>query len=210
MEYQAILLGAGSGTRANLGYNKVFYKVDNEPILLRGAKNFILDNRCTRLVVACKKEELEFVKKLFKGVSKAVFVIGGETRNESVKNALKFIDSEYVLIHDGARPNYSIKLLDRVLDGLNNHDAIIPALKVTDTIKKVDNGVIEDTVDRELLYFVQTPQGFKTSLIKKAHDLAHDNMYTDDAMLIEKLTDAKTYIVQGEKTNIKYTDKEDF
>ena len=208
--YQLILLAAGNSTRSNLGYNKVLYTLENKPLIYKTAKNFIMDKRCNKIFLVCKEEELEIFKDIFKDVNNIEYVIGGKTRQESVSNALKYVDAEYVLIHDGARPNYTTSLVNNILNGLTSYNAVIPALKVTDTIKIVENNLVVKTISRELVRTIQTPQGFKTSLIKKVHLLATNNEYTDDSSMVEELSDEKVFVVDGEVNNIKYTKQEDF
>ena len=208
--YQAILLAAGNSSRSGLNYNKVLFTLDDKPLIYKSAQNFINDEKCNKIFLVCKKSELDTFKKIFSKENKIEYVIGGQTRQESVCNALNYVDSEYVLIHDGARPYYSQKLLFNIIEKFNTFNAVIPAMKVTDTIKVVEKGMVVKTIDREVLRTIQTPQGFKTSVIKLAHRLANKNNYTDDSSMVEELTNEKVCVIDGEKGNIKYTQKEDF
>lgn len=208
--YQAILLAAGNSSRSGLNYNKVLYTLDDKPIIYISALNFINDEKCNKIFLVCKSNELDTFKKIFEQENKIEYIIGGQTRQESVSNALKHVNSEYVLIHDGARPYYSKKLLDSIVKKLDKFNAVIPAMKVTDTIKIVESGIVIKTINREMLRTIQTPQGFKTSVIKLAHSLANKQDYTDDSSMVEELTNEKVCVIDGEKDNIKYTQKEDF
>lgn len=208
--YQAILLAAGNSSRSGLNYNKVLYTLDDKPIIYISALNFINDEKCNKIFLVCKSNELDTFKKIFEQENKIEYIIGGQTRQESVSNALKHVNSEYVLIHDGARPYYSKKLLDIIVNKLDEFNAVIPAMKVTDTIKVVESGIVIKTINREMLRTIQTPQGFKTSVIKLAHSLANKQDYTDDSSMVEELTNEKVCVIDGEKDNIKYTQKEDF
>jgi len=208
--YQAILLAAGNSSRSGLNYNKVLYTLDDKPIIYISALNFINDEKCNKIFLVCKSNELDTFKKIFEQENKIEYIIGGQTRQESVFNALKHVNSEYVLIHDGARPYYSKKLLDSIVNKLDEFNAVIPAMKVTDTIKVVESGIVIKTINREMLRTIQTPQGFKTSVIKLAHSLANKQDYTDDSSMVEELTNEKVCVIAGEKDNIKYTQKEDF
>lgn len=208
--YQAILLAAGNSSRSGLNYNKVLYTLDDKPIIYISALNFINDEKCNKIFLVCKSNELDTFKKIFEQENKIEYIIGGQTRQESVSNALKHVNSEYVLIHDGARPYYSKKLLDSIINKLDEFNAVIPAMKVTDTIKIVESGIVIKTINREMLRTIQTPQGFKTSVIKLAHSLANKQDYTDDSSMVEELTNEKVCVIDGEKDNIKYTQKEDF
>ena len=208
--YQVILLAAGDSSRSKLGYNKVLYTLEEKPLIYKTASNFINDERCNKIFLVCKENELDTFKEIFKDVNKIDYVIGGTTRQESVNNGLNHVDSDIVLIHDGARPNYSTTLVNNILEKLIDYKAVIPAIKVTDTVKVVKDGVVVKTIDREVLRYVQTPQGFNTSLIKKVHKEAKSNLYTDDSSMVEELSIEKVYVVEGEIGNIKYTRKEDF
>ena len=210
MEYQAIVLAAGNSTRSGLQYNKVLFEINKTSIIYLSTKNFINDMSCNKIFLVCKENDLLALKNIFEGVDKIEYVIGGETRQESVNNALNKVSSEYVLVHDGARPYFTAILLNRLMAKLKEVDAVIPVWSMTDTIKEVKNGVVVKTLKREVLKSVQTPQAFKTSILVKAHDNAISNLYTDDSSMVEELTDTKVYAIDGEYTNTKYTFKEDF
>lgn len=209
MTYQAILLAAGNSSRSALPYNKVLHLIEDKPIIYLSASNFINDERCNKILLVCKEEEINTFKEVFVGIDKIEYAIGGKTRQESVNNALTHIDSDYVLIHDGARPYYSNNLLNDIVDKLNDHNAVIPVIKVIDTLKVVKDNKVVKTLNREEVVRVQTPQGFKTSLIKMAHNKAIKNTYTDDSSMVEELNE-EVFVVEGETTNIKFTIKEDF
>ena len=208
--YQVILLAAGNSSRSGLNYNKVLYTLEDKPLIYKTSLNFINDDRCNKIFLVCKENEIDTFKNIFNEINKVEYVIGGNTRQESVNNGLKYVTSEYVLIHDGARPNYSINLVNNILEKLNTFNAVIPGLKVVDTIKEVKDNVVVKTINREVLRSVQTPQGFKTSLIKEVHQKALNNDFTDDSSMVELLSDEKVYVVEGEKNNYKFTEKEDF
>ena len=210
MEYQAIVLGAGNSTRSGLLYNKVLFELNNIPIIYLSTKNFINDVSCSKIFLVCKENDVKKMKEIFKSVDKVEYVIGGKTRQESVNNALSLVDSDYVLIHDGARPYFTPILLNRLIAKLKEYDAVIPVWTMTDTIKVVKNNIVVKTLKREELKRIQTPQAFKTRVIKEAHYLAKNNNYTDDASIVEDTLDTSIYAIDGEYTNIKFTFKEDF
>ncbi len=210
MEYQAIVLGAGDSTRSGLKYNKVLFEINNIPIIYLSTKAFIDDLSCKKIFLVCKEQDVQTMKKIFADIEKIEYVIGGSTRQESVSNALKNVDEEYVLIHDGARPYFTPILLNRLLAKLKECDAVIPVWTMTDTIKVVKDNIVVKTLKRDELKRVQTPQAFKTSIIKQAHALAKNKNYTDDSAMIEELLDVKIHTIDGEYTNIKFTFKEDF
>ena len=156
MEYQAIVLGAGNSTRSGLLYNKVLFELNNIPIIYLSTKNFINDVSCKKIFLVCKENDVKKMKEIFKSVDKVEYVIGGKTRQESVNNALSLVDSDYVLIHDGARPYFTPILLNRLIVKLKEYDAVIPVWTMTDTIKVVKNNIVVKTLKREELKRIQT------------------------------------------------------
>ena len=137
------------------------------------------------------------------------FIQGGATRQESVYNGLEAlpVESERVLIHDGARCLATPELFNRCAEVLQTCPGLIAAVPVKDTIKVVDpDGLIQDTPDRQQLWAAQTPQGFEVKLLKQCHDtgLSQGWAVTDDAALFEKCG-LPVHIVQGEETNLKIT-----
>lgn len=210
MQYQAIILAAGTGMRSMLPYNKVLYKIEDKEVIYHAAINFILDDRCDKIFLVCNKKDIADFKNIFLNISKIEYVIGGNTRQESTKKALAFVNFKYVLIHDGARPYVTKDLIDRLIDALKNNSAVLPGLKVTDTVKKVINNKVINTLDRDQLILVQTPQAFETKLIKMAHEMADHNNYSDDASLIELFTKESVFVIDGDINNKKLTIKEDF
>jgi 2-C-methyl-D-erythritol 4-phosphate cytidylyltransferase / 2-C-methyl-D-erythritol 2,4-cyclodiphosphate synthase len=115
---------------------------------------------------------------------------------------------ELVLIHDGVRALVETTLIDRVLDGLQKHDAVLPALPVTDTLKRVEDRAVAGTVDRTGLYRAQTPQGFRYPAILEAHRRFEGQSMTDDCALAEA-AGLEVAVVAGEETNLKITDRAD-
>ena len=160
------------------------------------------------------KTVLDHVKEAFKDFDRMVVVgprgdvQGGETRRDSVKNGLDVLDDDidYVLIHDGARPFVRKDVIERVKDALlSGADAVVPCVRPKDTIRTK-----EKTLDRSKLFAVQTPQGFKLSVIKKCYErvIADDVEVTDDASVAEYCK-IKVDIVEGDYANYKITTPED-
>ncbi len=140
-----------------------------------------------------------------------VVVAGGATRQQSVANGLQWVESTRVVIHDAARPFATAQAVLKVLDALENADAAVTAVPVDETLKKVDAGVVVGTIERTGLYRVQTPQAFRTPVLKRGHDQARSEGFeaTDDAQLIERWG-GTVAVVQGSRANIKITFAEDF
>lgn len=203
MKYQAIVLGGGKGNRANLGYNKILFKMkDGRTVLEKSCSIFFEDEDCEKVVVVLN-ENCPFSN------AKMIQTSGGENRYDSVMNGLKYVDSEYVLIHDGARPFVTKEDIDKLKNSLLNEDGAILVNKTVDTIKIVKDGYIIETPNRAYLYNALTPQGFKTEVLKKAYEEVNLTGITDDASVLEK-TGRKVKIVEGDVRNIKLTNEADF
>lgn len=204
MKYTCLLMASGKGERLGLGYNKVLYKMDNGlSIVENAARLFIDDVDCERLIVVGNDE----IERVNFNSEKVEFVRGGDLRMDSVFNGLKKVKSEYVLIHDGARPYLKKVHLEKIKVAVVEYKAVIMAVKAKDTIKLVDNGIIIDTLDRNHIYHAQTPQAFNTDLLKKAYKNASFEA-SDESILMEKMG-ISVHIVEGDHQNNKITFPED-
>lgn len=209
MKYSAVILAAGSGERVGLGYNKLLYMLKNQTMIETTVEVFEQDEDCQEIVLVISKKDEEVMHNLFK--ERVKFVFGGTTRQESSYNGVNVVKTEYVMIHDGARPYVSMQELERCKEGLEESDACLLMVPVKDTIKRVVDGRVEETFDRSTLMAALTPQCFKTTLIqtclKKA--ITSHTVFYDDASVVEKLSDVKVKAILGEYANIKITTKED-
>lgn len=203
IKYDAIVVASGKGTRLNLGYNKVFYKLDEDTTILDMASRcFVEDEDCQNVIVVTNEEEFDLVK----NNPKLVLVQGGKLRMDSVLNGLAKVKSDYVLIHDGARPYLDKHDLDNLKKALEDEEASILAVKAKETVKVVDDGYINKTLNRNQIYLAQTPQGFKTSTIINAFQKAKgvNIEFTDDASIAE-YSGIRVKIVEGSYRNNKIT-----
>lgn len=209
MMYSAIILCAGSGKRTGLGYNKMFYQLQGETVYEKTVNVFLHDKRCEEIIIVCKKEEQSHFKKILNKKCMK-FVEGGKERQDSVYEGLKHVTSDYVMIHDGARPFVKKDLLDRLVVGMEEHKAVLAMVPCKDTIKRVKDGKVVETLIRSELMQAQTPQAFDTVLIRNAYKEAIENniQATDDASMLE-LQGKDVYVVEGDYDNIKITTKED-
>lgn len=210
MDYSVIVLCAGKGSRSGLSYNKMLYRFENKTIYEMTMTTFLNDERCKQIVVVTKKDEIQELKNLVSS-NKIDYVIGGKERQDSVYNGLQVVKQPYVLIHDGARPYLKDKNIDDLLLCLKDNDACLLMVPVKDTIKICKEGNVVETLPRAMLMQAQTPQAFKTSLIKECYQLGKDNNFiaTDDASLVEKFMDVEVKVVMGSYDNIKITTPED-
>ena len=206
MFYDVVIVASGKGQRANLGYNKAFYKMkDGRTVLECSASLFIEDEDCKNIIVVTNEEYIEQVLKN----DKVICTIGGKERRNSVENGLNLVQSEYVLIHDAARPFLNKLSLEELKKELEISGACILAKKATDTIKVVENNKIIKTLDRNSIYMAETPQAFKSDLLKKCYKESENIIFTDDASLVESLG-YEVSIVEDKFNNKKLTNEMDF
>ena len=211
MDYSALIVAAGSGQRMGLGYNKVFYPLEEGvTVLQKTLQIFIEDYRCKQIVLVMSKENLPQAVE-DNGTKKILYVLGGKTRQESVFNGLMAVSENQVLIHDGARPYLKKESLDQLLVTLKTEKACILAVAVKDTIKEVNQGYIIKTPPRNQLMQAQTPQAFETTLIRESYKKARNanTEVTDDAQIVELFGDTKIKIIEGDYGNKKITTMED-
>jgi len=214
----AIILASGSGERMNLSLPKQFMELEGKTIMDYAIEAFEENNNIHEIILVTNPRYIDLTKeilskKIYKKISK--ILKGGKIRRESsfIGTASIEEDDATVLIHDGARPFVSQRIINDCLEALKKHSAVTVALPCVDTIIKIDNrNFIESTLDRNYIMRVQTPQGFRSGLIKKAHAMAlkEENLeVTDDCSLIEKYNLSEIYTVPGEERNIKITRPED-
>lgn len=204
----AIILASGTGSRVGGEIPKQFIKIKGKTILEYTIEAFEKNNNTDRIILVVHKDYLDFCKNFnFKKLYK--IVEGGKRRQDSSKIGVDLVEENdaKILIHDGARCFITNKIIDNCYEALNNYEAINTGIETTDTIVVVENNIMVNTLDRNKLISCQTPQGFKSSLIKKAHNLAIKNNIevTDDVSLITKLNLGKVFIVKGDNKNIKIT-----
>ena len=203
MKYDAIVVAGGKGNRADLGFNKVLFKMhNNKTVIENSIELFLNDDDCEKVILVIN-EAIKINNK------KVVYINGGNQRSDSVRNGLELVDSEYVLIHDGARPFLNKDTLEELKKKVEEKDAAILASKAIDTIKKIDGDKIIKTIDRKCIGLAQTPQGFKTSLIKECYAKMNNNYFYDDASVVEACN-KDVYVVFNEYDNHKLTSKKDF
>jgi 2-C-methyl-D-erythritol 4-phosphate cytidylyltransferase len=198
MTVAAVLVAAGSGARLGADVPKAFVPVGGRTLVEHALARFVRHVAHTVLVVPAGWESK---------VEASVIVAGGATRQESVEAGLRAVPDhvEFVLVHDVARPFVPEEVIVRVIAALRaGADAVVPGLPVTDTVKQVDSaGVVTGTVDRSQLVGVQTPQGFRRSVLLDAH-AAGPAGSTDDAALIEAMG-GRVVVVAGSPEAFKIT-----
>ncbi len=214
VQYEVVLPAAGSGKRMGAGRNKLFLELLEKPILIHTLEVFEQDENCTGIWLAVKPAERAVIQKMLEnyGISKVKGLPdGGAERQHSVHACMKEMGQvDIVLVHDAARPFITRDIIANLVQSAHNFGAAIAGVRAKDTMKKVRNGIIEETVDRESLWMIQTPQAFRFDLIVEAEDVAEKVGFlgTDEAMLVERLGH-EVHIVESNYENVKMTTKED-
>jgi 2-C-methyl-D-erythritol 4-phosphate cytidylyltransferase len=209
----AILVGAGSGSRLGADHPKAFVGLAGRPLLAESLERLDLSDWIDAIVVAAPPEWEEpaiLLAEELVASKVAAVVTGGATRAESVRNALAEVPDEalVVLVHDAARPLVDDTLLERVLAGLGEgYDGVVPGLPLRDTIKRVERGAVVETLPRDDLVAVQTPQAFLAERLRAAYagDLAGA---TDCASLVES-AGGRIGVVAGDPRLTKITTPDD-
>jgi 2-C-methyl-D-erythritol 4-phosphate cytidylyltransferase len=217
----AIVLAAGSGSRMKSKTKKQFMEIKGKPVIWYSLFEFE-KSRVDEIILVTGKEDIDYCKKeiVEKYNLKKIknVVAGGSERYESVYNGLKEVTGNIVLIHDGARPLINNEIIERSIEGTIKSDACVVGVPVKDTIKRANKeGYIIDTPNRSELWITQTPQSFKTDLVKMAYKKMKEELekgnttlnITDDAMVVEEFTTNQVRFVQGDYKNIKVTTPED-
>jgi 2-C-methyl-D-erythritol 4-phosphate cytidylyltransferase len=215
MKIVAIITAGGSGKRLPGKVKKQFLLLDNLPLLYRSILPFYEINLIDKIIISLPKDEFENEKNAipkFFDKKEFAFVVGGKERQDSIFNALKACgeNTDLVLIHDGVRPLIKKNTILDLIDLAEKYDVAIPVSPVKNTIKKIADGFVEETVPRENLVNVFTPQVFDYQMIMRFYEKAKDEnkYFTDDAGICEYYHQKiKCYLTDSE--NIKITDKLD-
>jgi 2-C-methyl-D-erythritol 4-phosphate cytidylyltransferase len=201
-----IIPAAGSGSRFGGDIPKQFRMLGGKPILQRVVERFLVHERVGHIVVAVAEILLAEVKQ----TDRVRFVAGGATRQQSVANALAAVgdDEELVAVHDAVRPFFAYETFDALLAAAAEHGAAFPGLPVTDTIHVVRDESVIQTPERQLLFAAQTPQCFRTTVLRDILARAAGDDATDEAGLAARLGYA-VRLVPGDAVNFKITRAED-
>ncbi len=205
-----LITAAGKGERFGGNIPKQFITVKDKPVIIHALTAFFKYKADIKVTVVIDKEfETGLKENLLKYFPEKEFYIikGGKTRTESVKNGLETIpDLSLVAIHDAARPWVSRNLIAKGFEHAEKHGSAIPFIDITESVREVD-GKLNRSVNREKLKLIQTPQFFKSELIKNAYK-SINRLFTDDATVLEK-AGFKIHLFEGDRKNIKITYPED-
>jgi len=207
----AVICAGGKGARAGFSKNKLLIPIDGQPVLVKTLSAFAF-SAIDEIVVSVSKEDYAEIAELCKAFANAKVVVGGQTRGESVYNALQAVQSEIVLIHDGARPFITQECIENCIQSVKAYGSGICAVPATDTVAVSKDGYITEVPDRSTLSIIQTPQGFYKENISYAYARALESGrtdYTDDSSLFA-IYCGKPRLCEGERENTKLTYAEDF
>jgi 2-C-methyl-D-erythritol 4-phosphate cytidylyltransferase len=219
MKVSVIIPAAGLGTRMGRSApekegisRKQFMLLNGSPILIHTIRKFVSAPSVTEIIVALRGDDVAWANDLFKkeGLANAVRTVeGGETRQQSVENALATIssDTELVAVHDAVRPFVERDIIERVIAEAAASGAAIVGIVPVDTVKQVHRNKVRSTLPRERLVLTQTPQVFRLDLIRQAFEKARQDIFigTDESSLVERLEQVEVSVVLGTDRNIKIT-----
>jgi len=205
-----ILAGGGRGKRIN-NTPKAFIKIGGKELLYHCLEKFCKMAYEIVVVLPAGYEE-RWEEKLRKSYRNVRVVAGGTERQDSVKSGIDFLKnrSGITIVHDIARPFFTNAMLRRLIEGATKYGACIPYIELQDTVKEVDGLFVRGTPDRQKMVQIQTPQVFKTTLLRNAYLKAFKEKFygSDDSVLVER-TGARVYLVRGSRENMKLTYPED-
>lgn len=219
MNISAIIVAAGKSKRIAGKVHKPYILIRSKPILLYTLKRIVNCRYINRVIVVINRGDIKRCKKLLNmlNTEKPVDIVcGGKKRQDSVWNGIKILDdnTDYVLVHDGCRPFINSRLLKRCIEKVKRHKAVIVALPVKETVKRIDalsqgknsTRFVSATLDRQRLWLAQTPQVFNYRMLLDAYrkSLEEKTYFTDDASVVERYGN-KVVIVKGYEENIKIT-----
>jgi 2-C-methyl-D-erythritol 4-phosphate cytidylyltransferase len=208
----AIIVAGGSGTRMDSLVPKQFMKLDGKPVLMHTITRFSEANLNIDIILVISPAQLENWRQLcVENQFTIPFQIAesGESRFQSVKNGLALIKEDgIVAIHDGARPLVDPKIISTAYKAAEMYGNAVPAIPLNDSIRQIDS-TLSIAVDRSKYCIIQTPQCFKTEIIKKAYEQDYKFTFTDDATVVEAMGE-KVRLIDGHSDNIKLTNPRDF
>lgn len=209
MKNIALILSGGEGKRFDKKNPKQLFEINGRSILEITVSKFVGSKLFEQIVIVSNKKYIVKTKKILNNYDIKI-IEGGNTRQESVFNGLKFIKKlkpKNVVIHDSVRPFFTTKLLEKITKIPRNVKCIVPALKINDSVRLSEKKIYKNIV-RDNLKLIQTPQGFNFEEIFNSHKKLKNKEYTDDSILVFE-NGCKIKIIEGEFLNYKITDKSD-
>jgi len=213
MSFCFIILAGGNSHRFRSNIGKPYQKIAGKSLIEINIIKTLKFKQIKKIIVVYNKKDLKLVKSL--RLKNIILIRGGNSRQQSTYNALRYLKKQKeiskVLIHDAARPNFSIKLLGSIIKNMKNARAVVPKIKIQDAIKQIIDSSKDEYIlgkKRENLFLTQTPQAFKLKEIFELHKTNYLKYKDDDISLYMDLNKVK--FIEGEKNNFKITDQSDF
>jgi 2-C-methyl-D-erythritol 4-phosphate cytidylyltransferase len=211
MNKYTIITAGGTGTRMKSDVPKQFLLLKGRPILMHSIERFFIYNNSIKIIISLPEEFISYWEELCKKYSfniKYTIVKGGKTRFYSIQNALKEVaNGGLVTVHDAVRPLVSIKTIENTFNVAEINGNAIASRDIFFSVRKVEE-LKNYAVNRNDYKEIQTPQTFKSELLKEAYSTDFEKKFTDDATVVEKLG-VKINLVEGNPENIKITTKND-
>jgi 2-C-methyl-D-erythritol 4-phosphate cytidylyltransferase len=209
--YAVVIVAGGTGSRMNNELPKQLIEINGKPIIVYSIEKFQHFNKDIQVIISLHKDYFDLFEKIKSrfNLKNIQVVQGGDTRYQSVKNALAVLNPNTTIVgvHDAARPLVSLQTIQKTFTAAEQHGAAIPVIDMNESLREV-NGGESKSVDRTKFKVVQTPQCFKKDILLKAYDMPYSPLFTDDASMIEKIG-CQIFITEGNKENIKITYPQD-
>ncbi len=206
MTKTVIIVAGGSGSRMKADVPKQFILLNGRPLLMYTIDVFYNYDKTIEIILVLPKKHIDYWKSLVKEYNYSVphiIIEGGEERYYSVKNGLNIVKNDLVAIHDAVRPFVNNNVIKEAFDIAEEKGNAIPVIPVNESVRVIINDE-NKILNRNNIVLIQTPQCFKTDLIKKAYSTPYKPEFTDDASVLEAMG-AKIYLTKGNEMNIKIT-----
>ena len=207
-----VVVPAGGSGRRMGGARKQYRRLGDAPVLIQSLRAFASHPAVGPLVVVVPAESMEETGRQLEAFELVADVVaGGDTRQASVGNGLAALPASavWVLVHDAVRPFVSSRLISRVIEGARATGAAAPAVPVSDTLRRAEGTAFRETVSREHLWAMQTPQAARRNLLEIAYARAGASLATDEVGLLQR-AGVEVTLVDGDARNIKLTRPEDW
>lgn len=212
MKRYAIIVAGGQGVRMGADRPKQFLEIGGKPILRHTIERFLAFDPAVEIVLVLPAAQKDWWRDYCRQhgfLERYSMVSGGITRFHSVQNALKYVGNDgIVAVHDGVRPFLRSDLLVRLFAAAETHRAVIPAVPVVESVRRMEGEAASVPVRRDGLMLVQTPQLFAASVLQEAYRQAFSTAFTDDASVVEA-AGIPVHVVPGDRINLKITTPDD-
>lgn len=205
-----VVVAAGKGSRFGGDLPKQFSLLGDRPVLMHTVIRLARSMPAANITIVLSEAYVTYWERMCEiyGFVSPRVVVGGETRWESVRNAVNSLGAapdDIIMVHDGVRPMVETKMMHRILDAMKDAAAVIPVVPLTDSLRELEGDTGSHAIDRSQLVAVQTPQAFRAENIIEAYKLDYRPEFTDDASVFEAAGYGSPALVDGSSTNIKIT-----